>query len=652
MNSACRALISSALFGRFFAALSSATCAAITPDNPGGGAVQVTVNSELGRHAISPYIYGMNFFNGSTLDNPVTLDRLGGNRWSGYNWESNASNAGSDWLHSSDTYLSSSTDPGQAVKPSLAAAAASNRALVVTVPTAGYVAADTSGTVSAAETAPSARWNAVVAKKPGVLSLTPDLTDKTVYTDEFVNWVEHNKTASQRVFYSLDNEPGLWDSTHPRLHPTSPTFAELRTKTLSNAAAIKDVNPNAIVFGGVGYGWNDFTTLQDATDATTSPVHPGGDQTGELNFYEYLLKEVRTQEIAQGRTLMDAIDLHWYPEAQGGGVRITENNNSAAVVAARVQAPRSLWDPTYTETSWISQWGTWTGSAGNPGPVTLLPRVQRDINDFKPGTKIAITEYNYGGTNHISGAIAQADALGNFGDQNVFAATFWSLYGDSQSQFVEGAFKMFLNYNGAGGTAGDTAVASNTNNLSQTSIHASVDSTNPNRMVVVTINRTGSPVTTGIAVTHDRVFDHAEVYQLTDGASGSNPYTINRAADVNLNLLNAFQYMLPAWSVSTLVLISDGLPGDYNRNGAVDIADYVVWRNSLGMTGNIAADGNEDNVVDVKDYQLWRSNLGRTNATGGAGSIAVPEPAGLTICLIFAGLVAGFRRRLRRNEFC
>lgn len=625
-------------------AATSSLSAAITPDNPGGGSVQFTVNSEQGRHAISPYIYGMNFFNGSTLDNPVTLDRLGGNRWTGYNWETNASNAGSDWFHSSDTYLSSSTVPGQAVKPSLTAAAASNQALVVTVPTAGYVAADTSGTVSAAETAPSARWNAVVAKKPGAMSLTPDKSDGVVYTDEFVNWVEHNKTASQKVFYSLDNEPGLWDSTHPRLHPTSPTFAELRTKTLANAAAIKDVNPSAIVFGGVGYGWNDFTTLQGATDTTTLPVHLSGDQPGELNFYEYLLKEVRSEEIAQNRTLMDAIDLHWYPEAQGGGVRITENNNSAAVVAARVQAPRSLWDPTYTETSWITQYSTNTGST--PGPVTLLPRVQRDINDFKPGTKIAITEYNYGGTNHISGAIAQADALGAFGDQNVFAATFWSLYGDSQSQFVEGAFKMFLNYNGTGGTAGDTAVASNTNNLSQTSIHASVDSTNPNRMVVVAINRTGSPVTTGIAVTHDRVFDHAEVYQLTDGVSGSNPYTINRAADVNLNLLNAFQYTLPAWSVSTLVLISDGLPGDYNHNGAVDSGDYVVWRNSAGMTGNIAADGNEDNVVDVKDYQLWRSNLGRTNATGGAGAIVVPEPDTAAVAVLMTIAVAyGTRRR-------
>jgi hypothetical protein len=635
------------------AAYQVASCAVITPDNPGGGSVQFAVNSTQNVKAISPYIYGMNFFNGSTLDNPVTLDRLGGNRWTGYNWETNASNAGTDYNNQSDNYLvggATNTPPGQAVLPSLQAAAANNRGLIVTVPMAGYVAADANNTsVAAAQTAPSSRWLPIVAKKPGPLSLTPDKTDGVVYSDEFVNWVEHNKTATQKVFYSLDNEPGLWSSTHPRLHPNATTFAEMGNKTIATAGAIKDVNPNAVVLGGVGYGWNDFTSLQDAPDANLAPAHPGGDQSGELGFYDYLLQNVHNAEVAQGRTLMDAIDLHWYPEATGAGIRITTNDNSnPAVVAARVQAPRSLFDPTYTETSWITQYST-TKPNGTPGPITLLPRLQRDIDYFKPGTKISVSEYNYGGTNHISGAIAEADALGIFADQKVFAANYWSIDGDSQSQFVEGAFKMFLNYNGTGGKVGDTSVASTTSNLDQTSIHATVDATNPNRMVVVAINRTGSPVTTGIAITNDRVFDHAEVYQLTDGTSGSNPYTITHGADIELNLLNAFQYTLPAWSVSTLVLISDGLPGDFNRDGKVDASDYVVWRKQNGLTGNdLAADANEDNVVDIKDYNFWRANLGRTDGAGIGSAEAVPEPAALYLTLVGLAILARRTRSIVR----
>jgi hypothetical protein len=357
-----------------------------------------------------------------------------------------------------------------------------------------------------------------------------------------------------------------------------------------------------------------------------------------MHYNEYLLQQVRAAEITQGRKLMDVLDLHWYPEAQGGGIRITENNNSAAVVAARVQAPRSLWDPTYTETSWISQWGTWVGSPGTPGPVRFLPRVERDINDFNPGTKIAITEYDYGGGNHISGAVAQADVLGIFGREGVFAASWWEQ--NSGSSFVNAAFNMYRNFDGAGGRFGDTSIDADTSSIANSAVYASVDSNDPNRIVVIAINRTGTMQTTGIAVTHDRVFDHADVYRLTSTSASIMPQP-----DIELNLVNAFQYTMPAYSVTTFVLVSDGLPGDFNDDGAVDAADYTVWRNSVGQIGNVAADGNEDDVVDDEDYALWKSNYGRIEA-GGSGShgvAAIPEPTTGALTL-FAVCGLAFRR--------
>jgi hypothetical protein len=205
------------------AAVAAGRCSAITPDDPGLADVRFTVDSTAGGRPISPYIYGMNFFSGSSLTNPVTLDRLGGNRWTGYNWETNASNAGADWYHHSDNYLvggASNTPPGQAVRPALNAAAANDRALVVTVPMAGYVAADTNGTVDETQAAPSVRWKEVAAKKGSVypgepLSLAPNETDGYVFTDEFAHWVESTRQPEQRVFYSLDNEPGLWGEPLP-----------------------------------------------------------------------------------------------------------------------------------------------------------------------------------------------------------------------------------------------------------------------------------------------------------------------------------------------------------------------------------------------------------------------------------------------------
>ena len=73
---------------------------------------------------------------------------------------------------------------------------------------------------------------------------------------------------------------------------------------------------------------------------------------------------------------------------------------------------------------------------------------------------------------------------------------------------------MYLNYDDASGTFGDTSIDADTTNIANAAVYASTDTTDPNRMVVVAINRTANALTTGIAVTHDRVFDHAEVYRV------------------------------------------------------------------------------------------------------------------------------------------
>jgi hypothetical protein len=136
------------------------------------------------------------------------------------------------------------------------------------------------------------------------------------------------------------------------------------------------------------------------------------------------------------------------------------------------------------------------------------------------------------------------------------------------------------------------------------------------------------------------VFDHAEVYQLTSSSAN-----ILHGADVELNLLNAFQYTMPAWSVTTLVLVSDGLTGDFNRDGTVNAADYTVWRNSLGQTGNAATDANEDNVVDMDDYAMWKENFGRSELSGNGGLAIVPEPSTLLLAQYVACCLVPRRKR-------
>jgi ASPIC and UnbV/FG-GAP-like repeat len=56
------------------------------------------------------------------------------------------------------------------------------------------------------------------------------------------------------------------------------------------------------------------------------------------------------------------------------------------------------------------------------------------------------------------------------------------------------------------------------------------------------------------------------------------------------------------------------LPGDYNTNGVVDTADFIVWRKAEGdsVAPYSGADGNGDSVINGDDYNVWRTNYGMT----------------------------------------
>ncbi|WP_425397341.1 hypothetical protein [Aeoliella sp.] len=79
-----------------------------------------------------------------------------------------------------------------------------------------------------------------------------------------------------------------------------------------------------------------------------------------------------------------------------------------------------------------------------------------------------------------------------------------------------------------------------------------------------------------------------------------------------------------------------GIAGDYNMDGTVNLADYTVWRNSLGATGtSLVADGSGNELVDAADYQIWKDNFGATSAAA-IGATTIPEP---TTCGIVAMLL-------------
>jgi hypothetical protein len=93
-----------------------------------------------------------------------------------------------------------------------------------------------------------------------------------------------------------------------------------------------------------------------------------------------------------------------------------------------------------------------------------------------------------------------------------------------------------------------------------------------------------------------------------------------------------------------------GLTGDYNNNGIVDAADYVVWRKHSNTNVTLPNDP-LGGTIGSAQYNQWRSRFGQTlsgsGSGGGPGSgiQAVPEPTAAALLLVGIMLAGASRRR-------
>ncbi len=530
---------------------------------PAAAVVNVTITVDPTKtHAISPYIYGTNFYSGTTnAPSLLTFDRDGGNRWTAYNWINNGSNAGSDYLYENDNYLCNGTCnaaiPAESVRMFIADDQLAGLASLITVQLQGYVSVDTQ-TAQVPQPFPNLTYFRPVVDKKSTASganftLTPPAasTDSNVYMDEFV-WALDQKFSGKNIFgtnpahpafISLDNEPELWNSTHAEIQGSSPVSSDnYVTKTLALTKAIKDQFPNAVIFGPVHYGFQGLYNWQGELAATP---------TGANWFPDKYLQAIKTASTSYGKPLVDVYDFHWYPEEYDSSstriLNLTGATLSAAQVQLIVQSPRVLWDANFNDASngnsnpWIYQ------ELGN-SPIKLLPRLQAKIDAENPGMRISITEYEGGGWNHIAGTIAEADYLGIFGMQNLFAASFWPPGGTYD--YAMAGFRAYRGFDGASAVFGDTSLQATSSSVASVMVYASADSTNPGHYVFVAINRSTSPQVT--AISGVSLSGIATLYQMTAStASGQNPIhpvlVGTQAASGN-----SLKVTLPALSVTTI----------------------------------------------------------------------------------------------------
>jgi hypothetical protein len=532
-----------------------------TPVPPGVGPA-LSVNAQADQHPISPYIYGMNFADedlAAELRLPVR--RWGGNSTSRYNWQLNIQNTGSDWYFENIPDDNAGALPGgSSTNQFVDQDRRTNTKTILTMPLIGWTPkrrleghpydcgfkVSTYGAQQSVDPWDTDCGNGVNAGGSNITGNNPTDTSTAITTTFVISWINHLKsrydTAANGgvLFYNLDNEPMLWNSTHRDVHPNPTTYDEMRDKTYAYAAAIKQADPSAKTLGPVLWGWCAY--FFSALDNCSSS---GADYTshGHVAFAAWYLQQMRAYEQAHGVRLVDYLDLHGYPAANG--VSLSPAGN-AATQALRLRSTRSLWDPTYVDESWIADMG-WEG-----GIVKLIPRMKDWVTANYSGTKLAITEYNWGAPENINGAVAQADVLGIFGREGLDLATIWGP--PTTTQPMAYAFRMYLNYDGAQHTFGDVSVRATSVDQGQVAIYAAKRSSD-NALTFIVINKSlTQTLTSSIALSSTDPITRAAVYRY----SAANLNAITREADQAIGP-SGFSAAFPAQSITLFVTAVDGV---------------------------------------------------------------------------------------------
>lgn len=500
------------------------------------------------RHSISPDIYGMNDYSMDENDVALlkelrlTVHRWGGNHTTRYNWQTNSSNSGADWYFTNTPIGSgdSSTGALSYVDELIGKDRALQIKSLITMPTIGYVSNGRNHLCgfSVAKYGPQQASNPQHSncgngKKPDGTNVTGnDPRDTSIpITPSFIqDWIEHltdrygNAANGGVAFYQLDNEPSIWHQTHRDIHPEPLSYDELRDRTYQYAAAIKAVDRSAKILGPSEFGWLVYVK---------SFVKGDLEAHGSVWFAEWYLQQMKAYEQQHGIRILDYFDEHFYPEQPNIALSPA---GDAKTQALRLRSTRSLWDSSYI------QEGTWLGKYP---PLQIIPRFRSWVKKHYPGTKIAISEYNWGGLESINGALAQADILGIFGREQLDLATLWGPPKPRQPGAF--AFRMYRNYDGQGNAYGDTWVQSISSDEGLAIYGAQRSS--DRALTLMIVNKTGTDLTSSLTFSGFSPARSAQVYTY----SGANVNAIVRQPDLAVGA-TGFSTTYAANSITLVVI--------------------------------------------------------------------------------------------------
>jgi len=531
--------------------LGTATVTLQPPAASAGPALSVDAGNQI--RAINPYIYGMNAFSfANSVDAPgkPTVLRWGGDNTSRYNYQLGVTSAAADWYFENGTGAMGPTGEFNDLVTSNNSIGA---VTLGTVPVQGWVAKD--GTSCGFPTSTYPNQQQVDSSKgcgngvypEGVEGCTNSAGCNVTGNDPTITsiaegpaWAGTWVTSLVQTFgtaanggvaiYDLDNEPDWWDATQRDVHPLPFTYDELTNNDIATALAVKTADPTAEVAGPViSFWWGFFYSKKDVEsgwsaggpcyEPWSNPVDRQAH--GGIALVEYYLQQFRAYAATNSSPrLLDYLDLHLYFGAvyKGSGVGLTTAGDTGEQ-QARLDSTRVFWDPTYTDPNYpqpnYTSDSNYTASCSTPLQAPqMIPTMQKWVADNYPGTKTATSEYNWGGQEHINGALAQADLLGIFGKYGLDLATLW---GPPDASQVPGlvAFEIYRNYDGASAKFGDIALASTSAAQGQLSVYGALRSSD-RAVTVVVINKTYGALTSTLSLANLTATGNAKVYQYSD----------------------------------------------------------------------------------------------------------------------------------------
>jgi hypothetical protein len=590
--------------------------------------ISVAVDPSANARPISPLIYGVNFPSDEQLDQArLTVARWGGNAVTRYNYEIDTNNTAADYFFENIPGCFNAENNWCSKPPADPKESSSANAFLAKVKAKGAVALFTIPTIGWVAKSPPKYGHPFDCGCPKAVNANQDQFD--VYdtncgngqvagatidcgpesnTSVAVNpawakgWVSYivskfGPANGQRI-YALDNEPALWSSTHRDIRKTKLGYDELWQRMRDYAVAILEADPTAAIAGPAEWGWpNYFCSDADNISQGCFPTSPDRKAHGGQELVAWLLDQAKAFEAQNGKRILHYLDLHYYP--QGG---------------QNPERTRSLWDPSYTDPSWIND------------KISLVPRMRAWVEQHYPGTRLAVSEYDFYDHEKPAGAVTYAEVLGIFGREGVDVATAWAPPGPAEPAFA--AFKLYRNFDGKGGQFEAVSVKVDVSGGAGVSAYAAVGKT---RMTVALVNESGSPA--DIKVTTGNFEAGATAAVFTSGAGSA----IDKKPDVPV-AGGAASLTLPGTSITMLVVdgnnpnnLPDPIPAPTSSGSGASSASAGAAGGPSGGAGGGASGGSSDG-----------SSCGCRwvgDATGGRLSV-----------LAIAGLAAAARARARRRR--